>query len=86
MIEGVSKIILEVEDQDRALSFWTETVGFELVQDAPYGEDRWLELRTRDRAVVLVLSLRKGEPVTVPAELPTSNIFFSCGDLQQTYE
>jgi predicted enzyme related to lactoylglutathione lyase len=86
VIEGVSKIVLEVEDQDRALKFWTETVGFELVQDAPYGENRWLEVRTRDKALVLVLSLRKDEPVMGPAELPTSNIFFSCRDLEQTYE
>jgi hypothetical protein len=35
-------VILEVEDQDRALRFWTQTIGFELAQDAPYGEDgRW---------------------------------------------
>jgi len=38
VIEGVSQVIVEVEDQDRALRFWTETIGFELIQDAAYGE------------------------------------------------
>jgi hypothetical protein len=29
VIEGVNQVLLEVEDQDRALEFLTETVGFE---------------------------------------------------------
>ncbi len=86
MIEGVSKLVIEVEDQDRALEFWTETLGFELVQDAPYGEERWLEVRTPDKAVNLVLSLRHGPAPTAPDTLPTSNVFFSCDDLPHTYE
>ena len=87
MIEGVNQVILEVEDQDRALDFWTETIGFELAQDAPYGDGgRWLEMRTRDKAVTLVLSVRRGERPTAPGERPTSNIFFYCDDLAGTYE
>jgi lactoylglutathione lyase len=87
VIEGVSQVIVEVEDQDRALKFWTETMGFDLVQDAPYGEEgRWIEVRTRDRANVLVLRLRQGNRPTAPDELPTSNVFFYCDDLSRTYE
>ena len=63
MIRGISQVLLEVEDQDRALSFWTDIMGFGLVQDAPYGDrGRWIEVRTPDRAVTVVLSLRHGEP------------------------
>jgi lactoylglutathione lyase len=86
VIEGVNQVVLEVEDQDRALAFWTETIGFELAQDAPYGAERWLEVRTRDKAVRIVLSLRHGERPTAPSELPTSNLFFYCDDLSDTYE
>jgi predicted enzyme related to lactoylglutathione lyase len=87
VIGGVSKVSLEVEDQDRALAFWTETLGFELVQDSPYGEERWLEVRTPDNAVVLVLGVRQGErPAPPHPSLPTSNVFFYADDLQQTYE
>lgn len=86
MIEGVSQVIVEVEDQDRALEFWTETIGFELVQDAPYGEGgRWIEVRTRDKATILVLRPRQGERSKAPDELPTSNTFFYCDDLSRTY-
>ena len=86
MISGIGQVVLEVDDQDRALAFWTETLGFELAQDAPYGDERWLELRTPDGAVRMVLSLRQGERPTAPDELPTSNIMFYCDDLPRTYE
>jgi lactoylglutathione lyase len=87
VIEGVNQVLLEVDDQDRALEFWTEGIGFELAQDAPYGEhERWLEVRTRDKAVTLVLSLRRGQRQTTPAERPTSCIFFYCDDLPGTYK
>jgi catechol 2,3-dioxygenase-like lactoylglutathione lyase family enzyme len=46
MLKGISQVVLEVEDQDRALAFWTGTMGFELVHDAPYADGRWLEVRT----------------------------------------
>jgi len=78
--------VLEVDDQDRALSFWTEGLGFELVQDAPYGDERWLEVRTPDGAAKIVLTLRNGPRSTAPAELPTSNLMFYCEDLAATYE
>jgi len=86
VIEGVSQVIVDVEDQDRALKFWTETMEFELAQDAPYQAERWIEVRTRDKATILVLQLRQGDRPTAPEELPTSNVFFYCDDLPRTYD
>lgn len=86
MLKGIHQVVLEVEDQDRALDFWTRAMGFELVQDAPYGDERWLEVRTPDGAATVVLALREGERPTARGELPTSNVFFYCDDLTQTYE
>jgi lactoylglutathione lyase len=87
VIGGVTQVVIEVEDQDRAKRFWTEQLGFELVQDAPYGQERWLEVRTPDKAVVLVLGMRQGERPTAPhPSLPTSNVMFYAEDLQQTYQ
>ena len=86
VIEGVQKLVVEVEDQDRALRFWRDAVGFELVQDTLYRGERWLEVRTPDKNTILVLELRQGDLPIGTEELPTSNIFFDCDDLQQTYE
>jgi predicted enzyme related to lactoylglutathione lyase len=86
VVGGVTKVVVEVEDQDRAKRFWTEKMRFELVQDTPYGEERWLEVRTPDKAAVLVLAVRRGERPTAPdPSLPTSNVMFYADDLQQTY-
>jgi lactoylglutathione lyase len=86
VIEGVSKVVIEVEDQDRALGFWTEKLGFELVQDIPYGDERWIEVRTPDNALILVLSPRQDNRPSASDTLPTSNVFFCCDDLAKTYE
>jgi predicted enzyme related to lactoylglutathione lyase len=86
VIGGVSTVVVEVEDQERAKRFWSETLGFEVVQDAAYGEERWLEVRTPDKAVALVLDLRKGaRPTAQDPSLPTANVSFYADDLQQTH-
>jgi lactoylglutathione lyase len=86
VIEGVSKVVIEVEDQDRALRFWTEKLGFELVQDTPSGDERWLEVRTPDKGLTLVLGPRQGGPPSAPEMLPTSNVLFYSDDLAEAYE
>jgi predicted enzyme related to lactoylglutathione lyase len=88
MIRDVSKVVIDVGDQERAKVFWTETMGFELVQDAPYQGERWLEVRPPDGAVTLVLELRNdgtNARAEVPEHLPTSNAMFRCDDLPGTY-
>ncbi|MQA27688.1 MAG: glyoxalase, partial [Micromonosporaceae bacterium] len=45
MITNPRFAVLYVDDQQRALEFWTEKVGCTVVTDAPYGEnDRWIEV------------------------------------------
>jgi predicted enzyme related to lactoylglutathione lyase len=86
VIGGISQVVLEVEDKERAKKSWAEILGFELTQDAPYGEERWLEVRTPDQAVTVVLDLRQGERPSPPdPSLPTSNVVFYTDDLQQTH-
>jgi predicted enzyme related to lactoylglutathione lyase len=88
MVGGVGKVGVDVEDQDRAKAFWTGTMGFDLVQDTPYGEtERWLEVRPPDKGVILILGLRQGaRPTAAHPMLPTSNVFFYADDLDRTYQ
>jgi hypothetical protein len=62
MIVGVNKIVIQVEDQDRALEFWTERVGFEVVKDVTIGDERWIEVRPPGRDTIFVLSPRESAP------------------------
>jgi len=45
MIRGVKFVSIPVSDQNRALAFYTEKLGFRLMTDQPYDdEQRWIEL------------------------------------------
>lgn len=45
MIRGVKFVSIPVSDQNRALAFYTDVLGFRLVTDQPFSEEqRWLEL------------------------------------------
>lgn len=87
MITGVRKVVVPVGDQDRAKRFWTEAIGFEVTRDESYGGERWLEVTTPDRHLVLVLSPRPAEQPRreVPEQLPHSDLFFNCDDIQRTH-
>jgi predicted enzyme related to lactoylglutathione lyase len=89
MVQGVFKVVLDVDDQERAKEFWTSKMGFKVVQDVAYGDERWLEVLSPDGNTILVLgrsSTGPGDRDSVPEMLPTSNVFFYCDDLERTYE
>jgi predicted enzyme related to lactoylglutathione lyase len=88
VISGVGKVVVAVDDQERAKDFWTNRIGFEVTADAPYGDgERWLEVAPPDRSIALVLSRRPaGEPRReVDDWLPHSPVFFNCEDIEQTH-
>jgi len=87
VISGVQKIIVPVEDQDKAKQWWTTVLGFEVVRDDSYGDERWIEITPPDHKVVLVLSPREADEPRreVRDQLPHSDVFFACKDIQQTY-
>ena len=83
----VRKVVLPVQDQDRAKEFWTAKLGYEIVADAPYGAERWLEVRSSDHAVNLVLELtaEARSAAAAPDHMPTSNVMFECDDIVATH-
>jgi predicted enzyme related to lactoylglutathione lyase len=66
-ITEVGAVMVPVSDQDRALEFYTEKLGFEMRQDTPYGEgDRWLEVAPpAAQTVVALVPPREGDPIGV---------------------
>jgi len=45
MIRGVKFVSIPVADQDRALAFYTEVLGFRILTDQPFSDkQRWIEL------------------------------------------
>jgi len=87
VITRVSKVIVPVTDQPAALEFWTTKMGFEVVRDDTYGNERWIEIKPPQQELLLVLSPRqRDEPRrTVSDLLPHSDLFFNCSDIESTY-
>jgi catechol 2,3-dioxygenase-like lactoylglutathione lyase family enzyme len=62
----ISIVSLRVLDQDRALRFYTETLGFTKVDDMPFGEMRWLTVAPADQPELNVLLEKPGPPFVDP--------------------
>jgi catechol 2,3-dioxygenase-like lactoylglutathione lyase family enzyme len=81
-----------VDDQDRALRFYTEVLGFEKMEDVPVGDYRWLTLVTPGEAEGTRLLL---EPDAHPAVKPFKDALvddgipftsFAVDDVQSEFE
>jgi catechol 2,3-dioxygenase-like lactoylglutathione lyase family enzyme len=66
-ITTVGRVMVPVSDQDRAIDFYTTKLGFEKIDDTPYGNgDRWVEVAPPGQATALALvPPRPGDPVGV---------------------
>jgi catechol 2,3-dioxygenase-like lactoylglutathione lyase family enzyme len=53
-VKRLSLLSVYVKDQDAAIEFYTNKLGFVLVEDVPLGPERWVTLRLPDDEVVSV--------------------------------
>jgi catechol 2,3-dioxygenase-like lactoylglutathione lyase family enzyme len=62
-IAQVANVMIPVNDQDRAIEFYTEKLGFEKRTDMPFGDgDRWVEVAPPGAATTIALVRpREGE-------------------------
>ncbi|GIL38795.1 VOC family protein [Roseiterribacter gracilis] len=82
MIRGVKFVSVPVRDQDRALEFWTETVGLRVLTDQPMGAQRWIELSFPGADTGLVLFTPEGHEDRIGSFMNTS---LWCDDLDRTH-
>jgi len=66
-ITQVGTVIVPVSDQDRAIDFYTDKLGFEKRTDMPFGDgDRWVEVAPPGAATTIALvPPREGNPTGV---------------------
>jgi catechol 2,3-dioxygenase-like lactoylglutathione lyase family enzyme len=84
MISQVSHVTIPVKDQDRALKFYTEKLGFQLLVDLDFGEgQRWIELKIPSAETLVTLFTPKDHENRIGT---FSNITFSTKDVHQTYK
>jgi predicted enzyme related to lactoylglutathione lyase len=73
---------IPVRDQDRAVKFWTEKMGFKIVTDQPMGDQRWIELSIRTSPTRIVLFTPPGQEDRIGSFFNGS---FECDDVEATY-
>jgi lactoylglutathione lyase len=88
MITRASSIGIYVRNQDRALEFYTEKLGFEKLQDEPMGdpkapEARWLTVAPKGSETAFVLFAPAGMEDRIGG---FSNIVWDTDDIEGTYE
>ena len=83
MIKGIKFSSIPVSDQDRALAFYTEKLGFRVSTDQPFdGKQRWIELSIPGSQTGLALFRMEGG--LAPGS--TMNLSFWTEDVEATAE
>jgi predicted enzyme related to lactoylglutathione lyase len=83
MITFVKFVSIPVKDQDRALKFYTEKLGFKVATDQAMGPGaRWIELRIGSTQTRIVLFTMPGEDGRVGTQM---NLSLACDDVEATY-
>jgi catechol 2,3-dioxygenase-like lactoylglutathione lyase family enzyme len=82
-ITQIQVVSIPVSDQDRAKSFYTDTLGFTLMADAPMGPDmRWVQLSPPAGGTSITLvTWFEGMPAG-----SVSGLVLGCADIQATVD
>jgi catechol 2,3-dioxygenase-like lactoylglutathione lyase family enzyme len=60
-ITKIGRVIVPVSDQDAAIAFYTDKLGFSLVADIPFGDgDRWVEVAPPGGGTAIALARPQG--------------------------
>jgi catechol 2,3-dioxygenase-like lactoylglutathione lyase family enzyme len=83
MITHLKFVGIATRDQDRALKFYTEKLGFEVSTDQVFNEQqRWIELRLANSPTRFVLFTPEGHEDRIGTFFNGS---LACDDVQATY-
>jgi predicted enzyme related to lactoylglutathione lyase len=84
MIKQIKFVSIPVADQNRALDFYTEKLGFTIITDQPFDEkQRWIELRIPKAETRVVLFTTEGDEKRIGSMMPLS---YACDDIEKSYE
>ncbi len=83
MIRQVKFVGIPVADQERALGFYRDKLGFKVHTDQPMGAQRWIELKIPGAETGVVLFTPEGHENRVGT---TFNGSFSCDNIRKTYD
>jgi predicted enzyme related to lactoylglutathione lyase len=83
MISQIKFVSIPVRDQNRALDFYTEKLGFTIITDQPFdAKQRWIELRIPKAETRVVLFTPEGHDARVGS---FTGISYACDDVEKSY-
>ena len=83
MIRSIKFLSIPVRDQDRALEFYVDTLGFTLVTDQPMGPgQRWVEVRPPKGGTGLALYTAPGHEDRIGT---FTGLSLECDDVHKTH-
>jgi predicted enzyme related to lactoylglutathione lyase len=83
MIKAVKFVSIPVRDQDQAVAFYTEKLGFQILTDQHFNEkQRWIELRIPGSETKVALFTPPGHEDRIGT---FSNVTFMTDDIDRTY-
>src|SRR6188768_929187 len=83
MITHIKFVTIPARDQNRALDFYTDKLGFTIITDQPFDEkQRWIELRIPKAETRVVLFTPEGDEKRIGSFM---NMSFTCEDIHKTY-
>jgi lactoylglutathione lyase len=88
MINKVGQIMLYVNDQDQAVEFWTETVGFQVISEEDNGQGfRWIEIApSKDSETSIILHNKEFVAKMSPGlNLGTPSLMFFSENLEELH-
>jgi predicted enzyme related to lactoylglutathione lyase len=84
MIKKLNFVGIPTSDQERALAFWTEKLGFKVATDRQMGPGkRWIELTIPGAQTCIVLHTPEGHEDRIGTFFNGS---FGCDDVEYTYQ
>ena len=85
MVTQIKSVCIYVSDVDRAIGFYSRTLGFEKLSDARQGAIRWVELRPPRGETVIALA-SEGFPVWSPEKVGQfSGVTLAADDPDETF-
>ncbi|HEX3680873.1 MAG TPA: VOC family protein [Galbitalea sp.] len=79
-ITGIRTVSIPVDNQDAALRFYLDILGFTLLRDAPTPNGRWIELAPGDDSVILTL-----EPAAADVTRGAIGVRFTTDDIEAAH-
>lgn len=88
MIRQIGQVMLYVNDQDTAVKFWTEKIGFVVLADQEEGGVRWIEITpTKEAQTTFVLHNKEVIAKMQPdLNLGTPSIMFYADHIEDLYQ